>query len=95
MIFVTITKEEKEYLKIVHTIHEKHHIQTRLFTMIPLAVGFELFKGHCEMCEQKLRSRPMYLVKFPNLEKYQVRFWCNYCASLHSKYIISLIITKN
>jgi len=90
-----MNQEEKAYLKIVHAVHEKHHIQTKLFSYLPLAVGFELFKGRCEMCEQKLRSRPMYLVKFPNLERYQVRYWCNYCAGLHKKYIISLIITKN
>jgi len=90
-----MNQEEKEYLKIVHAVHEKHHIQTKLWTMIPFAVGFELFTGHCEMCEIKLRSRPMYVVKFPNLETNQVRYWCNYCASLHEKYIISLTITKN
>jgi len=90
-----MNREEKEYLKIVHATHEKHHIQTKLWCMIPFAVGFDLFNGHCEICEQKLNSRPTYIVKFPNLETYQVRYWCNYCASLHEKYIISLIITKN
>jgi len=90
-----LNQEEKEYLKIIHKIHEKHHIQTKLFSYLPAAVGFELFTGHCEICDQKLRSRPMYIVKFPNLERNQVRYWCNYCASLHEKYIIQLIITKN
>jgi len=87
--------EEKEYLKIVHAVHEKHHIQTSLFSLIPYAVGFERFNGHCEMCEIKLSSRPLYIVKFPNLETKQIRYWCNYCASLHSKYIIAFIILKN
>jgi len=90
-----MNNEEKEYLRLVHGVHSKHHIQTRLFTMVPYAVGFERFKGHCEICEQKLNSRPMYIVKFPNLETNQVRYWCTYCASLHEKYIICLIITKN
>jgi len=90
-----MNKEEKEYLKIVHTIHQKHHIQTNLFSMVPYAVSFNLFNGHCEKCQIKLHSRPMYIVKFPNLEVKQICYWCGYCASLHSKYIISLIITKN
>jgi len=90
-----MNREEKEYLKIVHAVHEKHHIQTKLFSYLPLAVGFELFNGHCEMCDGKLSSRPMYIVNFPNLERYQVRYWCNYCAGLHEKYIIALFITKN
>jgi len=90
-----MNREEKEYLKIVHLVHEKHHIQTKLFTMIPWAVSYELFKGHCEICEQKLMSRPTYIVKFPNVETNQVRYWCNYCASLHKKYIICMLITKN
>jgi len=63
--------------------------------MVPYAVAYEKFHGHCEMCETVLKSRPMYVVKFPNLETNQVRFWCNYCASLHEKYIICFIITKN
>jgi len=92
---MNMNREEKEYLKIVHKVHEKHHIQTRLFTLIPYAVGYDLFHGHCELCNQVLKSRPMYIVKFPNLETNQVRFWCNYCASIHKKYIIMLIITKN
>jgi len=90
-----MSPEEKEYLQIIKKIHEKHHIQTKLYTKIPFAVGFDLFNGHCELCKIKLRSRPMYIVKFPNLETNQIRYWCNYCASIHDKYIISLIITKN
>jgi len=90
-----MNKEEKEYLRIVHDVHRSHHLQTKLWTMLPYAVSFELFKGHCEMCEIKLHSRPMYIVKFPNLSTHQVRYWCNYCASLHEKYIITHIITKN
>jgi len=90
-----MNKEEKQYLKIVHATHEKHHIQTKLWTKIPFAVGFDLFQGRCEICETKLRHRPMYIVKFPNLETNQVRYWCNYCAELHEKYIIMLIITHN
>jgi len=92
---VNLNKEEKEYLKIVHAVHQKHHIQTKLWSILPYAVSFELFNGHCEICQIKLRSRPMYIVKFPNLETNQVHYWCNYCASLHEKYIITLIITKN
>jgi len=90
-----LNKEEKEYLKIVHKVHEKHGIQTRLFSIIPYAVSFEHFVGHCQFCNIRLKSRPMYIVKFPSLETNQVRYWCNYCASLHEKYIICLIITKN
>jgi len=88
-------QEEKEYLNIVHKINEKHGIQTKIFSMCPLACKFELYHGHCEKCAIKMNSRHMYIVKFPNLETYQVRDWCNYCAGLHEKYIISLIITKN
>jgi len=90
-----LNQEEKEYLKLVHRVHEKHHIQTKLFSLIPFAVSYTLFNGHCDMCKQILRSRPMYVVKFPTLETNQVRYWCNYCASLHKKYIICFIITKN
>jgi len=90
-----LNKEEKEYLKIVHKIHEKHGIQTKLFSLIPYAVGFDRFCGYCDFCKSKLKSRPMYIVKFPTLETKQVRYWCNYCASIHEKYIICLIITKN
>jgi len=90
-----MNREEKEYLKIVHKVHEKHHIQTKIWCMVPYAVGFDLFQGRCEICETKLKSRPMYIVKFPNLETNQVRYWCNYCASLHEKYIIMLVISKN
>jgi len=90
-----VTKEEKEYLKIVHKIHRKHGIQTKIYSRLPYAVNFELFIGRCDFCSCLLRSRPMYIVKFPTLETNQVRYWCNYCASLHEKYIICLIITKN
>jgi len=90
-----MNREEKEYLKIVHNIHRAHKIQTKLFTIIPYAVSFEIFTGRCEICQTRLRSRPMYVVKFPNLSTNQIHYWCNYCASLHEKYIITLIITKN
>jgi len=90
-----MNKEEKEYLDLVHRVNRKHGIQTRLFSLIPYAVNFDLFNGHCDFCNSVLRARPMYLVRFPGLETNQVRYWCNYCASLHEKYIICLIITKN
>jgi len=90
-----MNREEREYLKLVHRVHKEHGIQTKLFSKIPYAVGFDSWIGHCEYCNVLLRSRPMYIVKFPNLETNQVRYWCNYCASLHEKYIICLIITKN
>jgi len=90
-----MNREEKEYLKIVHNIHREHHIQTRLFSLTPIAVSFELFNGHCEICKTVLHSRPMYIVKYPHLETKQINYWCTYCASLHEKYIIALIITKN
>jgi len=92
---VTISKEEKEYLKIVHAVNREHGIQTKLWSIIPYAVSFEIFNGHCQKCQIKLRSRPMYIVKFPNLATKQIHYWCNYCASLHEKYIITLVITKN
>jgi len=90
-----MNQEEKEYLKIVHRTHREHGIQTKLFSIIPYAVGYDRYIGHCELCNNKLNSRPMYVVKFPNLETNQVRYWCPYCASIHEKYIICLIITKN
>jgi len=90
-----MNREEKEYLKFVHQVHREHHIQTKIFSMMPFAVGFDLFNGHCNLCEIKLRSRPMYIVKFPHLATKQVRYWCNYCASIHEKYIVCMIITKN
>jgi len=90
-----MNKEEKEYLEIIHNVSKKHGIQTRLFSLIPIAVNFENFNGHCEYCSKILKSRPMYMVRFPNLETNQIRYWCSYCASLHEKYIICLIITKN
>ncbi len=90
-----MNSDEKEYLKIIHLVHEKHHIQTRIFSMIPFAVSFERFNGHCEKCQIKLHSRPMYIIKIPSLETNQIRYWCNYCAALHKKYIICMIITKN
>jgi len=92
---MNMNREEKEYLKIVHATHEKHHIQTKLFSLTPYAVCYNRFNGHCDICQQQLHSRPMYVVKFPNLETNQVRYWCTYCASIHKKYIIMLIITKN
>jgi len=90
-----VNKEEKEYLKIVHKVHEKHGIQTKIFSKLPFAVSFHWFNGHCEFCNNVLHSRPMYIVKFPTLETNQVKYWCNYCAGIHEKYIICLIITKN
>jgi len=86
MIGLILNADEKEYLKLVHKIHEKHGIQLRLFSKIPYAVNYELFNGHCEFCNCVLHSRPMYVLKF---------HFCPYCASLHEKYIIFLIITKN
>jgi len=90
-----MNKEEKEYLDIVHKVHREHNIQTKLFSIKPIAVCFEHFLGICQYCSKKLQSRPLYIVKFPTLDTYQVKYWCPYCAGLHEKYIISLIITKN
>jgi len=90
-----MNKDEKEYLKLVHKIHEKHGIQLRLFSKIPYAVNYERFNGHCEFCGCVLHSRPMYIMKFPHIQTNQVKYFCNYCASIHEKYIIFLIITKN
>jgi len=90
-----MNKEEKEYLDIVHDTLQGHNIQTKLFSMQPIAVKFDLFHGHCEYCQKRLQSRPMYIVKFPNLTTYQIKYWCTYCAGIHEKYIISLVITKN
>jgi len=90
-----MNQEEKEYLTLIRNQLNKHHIQTKLFSLTPYAVGYELFNGHCEICHIKLKSRPMYIVKFPNLETNQIRYWCNFCASIHQKYIITLVITKN
>jgi len=87
--------EEKEYLDMIHMTQRRYHIQTKLFSMIPYAVKFDLYHGHCEMCEQKLESRPMYLLKIPNLDLPQIKYLCRYCAGLHEKYIISFFITKN
>jgi len=87
--------EEREYLSIVHKIHQKNGIQTKIFSLCPMAVNFNLFNGHCEFCQKVLRSRPMYIVKFPTLETLQVKYWCSYCAGIHEKYIKFLIITKN
>jgi len=91
------TKEEKEYLDMIHKTSREHHIQTKLFSMVPLAAKFDLFTGHCEMCAIKLRSRPMYIMEIPNkFEKMlQIRYLCGYCASLHEKYIKFFLITKN
>jgi len=90
-----LNREEREYLDLVHRTHEKHGIQTKIFSVQPLAVKFDLFHGHCELCQKRLQSRPMYIVKMPNLEHYQIKYWCTYCAGIHERYIISLIITKN
>jgi len=88
-------KEEKEYLKIIHAINEKHGLQTKIFSMQPLAVKFDKFNFHCEQCSQILRSRPMYLMKRPGVNVLSIKYLCNYCAGLHEKYIVSLIITSN
>jgi len=90
-----MNREEKEYLDLVHKTHQEHGIQTKIFSMIPLAVKFDNFCGYCEYCHTTLKHRPLYIVKIPNLEHYQVKYWCNYCAGIHQKYIISLIITQN
>jgi len=87
--------EEREYLNLVHKVHEKHGIQTKIFSLIPIAVAYHLFNGHCDICQQKLRSRPMYILKIPRLERFQIKYLCSYCAKLHEKYIRFLIITKN
>jgi len=91
------TKEEREYLNMIRKTEQEHHIQTKIFSKIPLAAKFDLFTGHCEMCQIKLHSRPMYILKVPN--KYektlQIRYLCQYCAGLHEKYIIMFFITKN
>jgi len=63
--------------------------------MIPYAVSFELFNGHCDLCQHILKSRPMYIIKIPGIDTKQVRYWCNVCASRHEKYIILKVITKN
>jgi len=88
-------KAEKEYLDTIHKKLQEHHIQTKLFSMIPFAVNYERFNGHCDWCNRKLASRPMYILKIPTLETKQVRYFCSYCASIHEKYIIMLILTKN
>jgi len=95
MKYFIYNKEEKEYLKIIKKAKQEHHLQTKIFSLKPLAVKFDLFNGHCEMCQIKLHSRPMYLLKIPRTEVTQVRYFCGYCASLYEKYIIGLIITKN
>jgi len=91
------TKEEKEYLNMIHRTNREHHIQSKLFSKVPTAVKFDNFTGHCEMCQIKLESRPMYVLKVPNkYEKaYLIRYLCTYCASLHAKYIIMFFITRN
>jgi len=88
-------KEEREYLKIIHNVERANHIQTKIFSLKPYAVSFELFNGHCQFCQLKLHSRPMYVMKIPNLEVMQIKYLCGYCAGLHEKYIKFLIITKN
>ena len=87
--------EEKEYLNIIHKIHEKHGIQTKIFSLQPLAVKFDNYTGHCEFCQHKLRSRPVYVMKIPGHSMYEIKYLCQYCAGLHEKYIISLFILKN
>jgi len=88
-------KEEKEYLAIVKRAKEKHHLQTKLFSLIPTAVKFDLWIGHCELCMNQLRSRPMYVLKIPNDPVLKIKYLCQYCASLHEKYIIAFYILKN
>jgi len=88
-------KEEKEYLEIVKKTKEKHHLQTKIFSLQPMAVKFDLYHGHCELCELKLHSRPMYILKIPGNPVYQIRYLCQYCAGLHEKYIVSFFILKN
>jgi len=90
-----MNKDEREYLNLIHKVYEEHNIQTKLFSLIPIAVNFELFHGHCDFCEKRLYSRPMYILKFPHIDTMQVRYFCRYCAEIHEKYIQFLIITKN
>jgi len=91
----SLKKEEKEYLQIVKTASEKHHLQTKLFSLMPMAVKFDLFTGYCELCQQILRSRPMYILKIPGDPIYKIKYLCQYCAGLHKKYIIAFYILKN
>jgi len=87
--------EEREYLNMMKKTYEKHHIQTKIFSMLPIAVKFDLFHGHCELCQQVMKSRAMYIMKVPNENVLQIKYLCGYCAGLHEKYIRFLIITKN
>jgi len=87
--------EEKEYLDMIKKTHQEHHIQTKIFSMLPLAVKFDLWVGHCELCDLKMRARTMYILKIPNNPVLQIKYLCGYCAGLHEKYIRFLIITKN
>jgi len=90
-----MNKDEKEYLNMIHSIHQKHGIQTKIFSLQPFAVKFELFHGHCEFCDLVLHSRPMYIMKIPGNDMYQIKYLCQYCAGLHEKYIKFMIISKN
>jgi len=92
---MTYTKEEKQYLDMIKKAKEKHHIQTKLFCLQPMAVKFDLFNGHCELCTKILRSRPMYILKIPGTNILEIKYLCHYCAELHEKYIVCFIITKN
>jgi len=83
------------YLEMVHKCNEKHGLQTKLFALIPTACKFDLYHGHCELCEQKLQSRPMYILKIPNDPVYKIKYLCQYCANLHEKYIVMFFILKN
>jgi len=91
----SLKKEEKEYLKIMKNAREKHHLQTKIFSLMPIAVKFDLFIGHCELCKLKLKSRPVYIMKIPNNPIHQIKYLCQYCAGLHEKYIVSFFILKN
>jgi len=88
-------KEEREYLDLVHKNLNDYFIQTKIFSLAPLSVKFDLFNGHCEFCLTKLHSRPTYFLKIPNLQHLQIKYLCGRCAGLHQKYIKFMIITKN
>jgi len=79
----------------VHKCAEKHGLQSKLFSLIPTAAKFDLFIGHCELCNLKLKARPMYVLKIPNDPVYKIKYLCQYCANLHEKYIIMFFILKN
>jgi len=94
-IYYQTKKEEKIYLEMVHKIKEKHGLQTKLFSLIPTATKFDLFIGRCELCDHKLTSRPMYVLKIPGQNMYKIKYLCQYCANLHEKYIVMFFILKN